>query len=177
MQPLCLVAHNGDGFDFIVLFEEIRRVGGCLDTQLVLLDSLKLFKSMPEVFGVHTQTRFLSPLSATSAITDASVTPHKSEIPNSTVDITSSLKTPLQQVCRRLQFSPSDTKTTITPPKVHYSLGAVYRRSFQEDFVNAHSAEGDCIALLQLFHKHCDKILRHIPSFIHSYTKQETFIM
>lgn len=43
-KPICLVAHNGDNFDFPILRSELINVGNQLDNDIVCVDALKSFK-------------------------------------------------------------------------------------------------------------------------------------
>lgn len=45
-KPLCLVAHNGNKFDFPILRSEIINAGGELDGDLLCIDSLTAFKDL-----------------------------------------------------------------------------------------------------------------------------------
>jgi len=67
---------------------------------------------------------------------------------------------PLQHV-RSMTVSEKATQVNIIPyenmaPKKNtqpsYKLGNIYQRLFGQSFPNAHSAEADCMALLQIFH-------------------------
>ena len=144
-QPVCLVAHNGSNFDFPVLQAELHRVGASFNTLVKCLDSLPLFRSMPDVFG----DQQLDSVSGT-------VCNSKQE---------NQQKPP---VCRRLDFGSSSTPSRERPTvqRVSYSLSNVYTRMFHRPLQMAHSAEGDCIALMQIFHHVNFKIRESINSFV-----------
>ena len=144
-EPICLVAHNGMSFDFPVLKAELLRVGGHLSISVQCLDSLQLFKSMPHIFGLDE--------------TGATVSAAEGGTP----------KGPTKQtVCRQLQFD----KTLDVPVQikegiqVSYSLSNIYRRLFKRPMQDAHSAEGDCIALMQILHRTYNKVSACINNFV-----------
>ncbi|XP_046552877.1 LOW QUALITY PROTEIN: three-prime repair exonuclease 1-like [Haliotis rubra] len=45
-KPVCLVAHNGDWFDYPLLVSELRQVSGKLQGDLLCVDSIKAFKTL-----------------------------------------------------------------------------------------------------------------------------------
>ena len=103
LEPLCIIAHNGEEFDFRVLKAKLDSLNKTLPKGILCADSLIAFKSLPELFG---------------------------EKKDPTMD--------------KIQH---DKKF------VSYGLGSVYKRVFKTAIPHAHSSEGDCLALLQLFHQ------------------------
>lgn len=45
-KPICLIAHNGNKFDFPLLVAELRRINQSLDKSLLCADSLEAFRSL-----------------------------------------------------------------------------------------------------------------------------------
>jgi len=45
-KPICLLAHNGNGFDFLLLNSELKRINQSLDSSLLCADSLEAFRSL-----------------------------------------------------------------------------------------------------------------------------------
>lgn len=135
-QPACLVAHNGENFDFPVLLEAIKRVNSNIEGKLWCLDSLLFFKAFPNIFGKQNSV----------------------EVEQTTVCSTTKGGKEDNNICavrRRLDFT-DDKPTVLTVPRkqtVSYSLQNVYKRVFGRTFPNAHNAETDCVAMIQLFHK------------------------
>ncbi|VDM02311.1 unnamed protein product [Schistocephalus solidus] len=132
--PICLVAQNGFRFDFPLLKSEILRVKGkgydlvdCQGGEIVCADTLHLFKAFHDKF-----------------------------VPVGSND-SGYLSTEIEQ----LSLSPPVAKEApVTPPKpvaasspikpTSFSLGPLYAHIFGEVHNAAHSAEGDCIAMIRL---------------------------
>ena len=166
--PVCIVSHNGREFDFPILKAEIQRVGGQIVDGLLCMDSLELFKFNPQIFG--RQHSDLGVASHENTISTRSLSP---------VTISSTTSTR-----RRLNFSPiadqpaaeqtpvkrevTGITTKVKPDS--YSLGNVYKRLFLRSITAAHSAEGDCIALLQIFHKTYQDLKHLLSQHITKYT-------
>lgn len=135
-RPVCLVAHNGNQFDFPVLNHTVQALNGSLPTDLLCADSLKLFQDLHHLYGEES-----------SSVSNNS-TP---------VESTRTETTPQSGVRRRLFQSPNKVDTHCNTPKktrLSFSLQNIYRRVFKQALVAAHSAEGDCVALVQLLHKY-----------------------
>lgn len=45
-NPICLVAHNGDSFDYPILRAEINNVGGKFSNDILCIDSLECYKDL-----------------------------------------------------------------------------------------------------------------------------------
>lgn len=86
-----------------------------------------MFRDLPDIFGKHIQRQPLSP----------PPTPEKHQLISGNAT----------------QNHFPDKNVAMQKHTVSYSLGAVYKRLFGKEIPAAHSAEGDCMALLQIFHK------------------------
>ena len=102
-QPVCLVAHNGDNFDFKILVSHLDAVGITLPETVYATDSLKAFRKQ------HKEARNES---------------HNGEITEQTGN----------GISKRFSCS----------------LKNLYNSFVGGEFENAHSAEGDALALLRL---------------------------
>ncbi|KAF6773833.1 hypothetical protein AHF37_06793 [Paragonimus kellicotti] len=106
--PICLLAHNGNRFDFALLRAQLLSLRGidfrlldCHGSPILCADTLSLFTALNDY---------------------------------------------LPSIGYR-----SSPKKSVSPPRtVSFQLGNVYSRVFGSPHSNAHSAEGDCIALMDL---------------------------
>ena len=133
-QPVCLVAHNGNNFDFQLLRTELNKINQSLGDDILCADSLIGFyeTDMEENKGSDT-----SSTDGKSSVAEVNnTTPAK----RARLDETPS--TPSKQPGRSM---PYDAKTTQS-----YSLASVYKRTFGQDLPQAHSAEGDVLGLIKI---------------------------
>lgn len=116
-QPVCLIAHNGDNFDFKVLVSHLKAVGITLPESVHASDSLKAFRKQ------HKEGK------------------------------------------NGLSHGVNDTTADGTRKRKRFScsLANLHRTFVGEDFENAHSAEGDALALLRLI-IHKPDILKHLEN-------------
>lgn len=106
-EPICLVAHNGHGYDFPLLRAELCAIHETLPSSVLCADSLPAFRA------VH-----------------------------------SASNSELKGDCEK------------TPSKrISYSLENVYKRTMGVCMTNAHNAESDCLALVQVCHKTSQTVL------------------
>ena len=101
-QPVCLVAHNGDSFDFKILVSELEAVGITLPESVQASDSLKAFRKQ------HKETK------------------------------------------NNLNNDGTGAATAGEGKRFSCSLSNLYNTFVGGEFENAHSAEGDALALLRL---------------------------
>ncbi|KAF5399888.1 Three prime repair exonuclease 1 [Paragonimus heterotremus] len=132
--PICLLAHNGNRFDFALLRAQLLGLRGidfrlldCHGSPILCADTLSLFTALNDELVRK------PPL-------------NDSGFDCADVDVSSDnytlVDTPL---------SHSSPKKSVSPPRtVFFQLGNVYSRVFGSPHSNAHSAEGDCIALMDL---------------------------
>lgn len=115
-QPVCLVAHNGDQFDFKILISHLGDVGITLPESVYASDSLKAFRKQ------HKEEKY--------------------DTSNNTAEAGG----------KRKRFS--------------CSLSNLFSTFVGGEFENAHSAEGDALALLRLV-IHKPDVLGHLESGAH----------
>ncbi|VDQ14322.1 unnamed protein product [Trichobilharzia regenti] len=128
-SPVCLIAHNGLRFDFPLLKAQIMSVKGknynlndCTNAPIICTDTLHLFRE------------FASQLSGTNSDDSGFIS----------TDDQSASPVPISH------SSPKKLANTTTTNKHSFHLADVYERVFGEKHKNAHSAEGDCRAMLRL---------------------------
>nr|CAH8840839.1 unnamed protein product [Trichobilharzia regenti] len=131
-SPVCLIAHNGLRFDFPLLKAQIMSVKGknynlndCTNAPIICTDTLHLFRE------------FASQLSGTNSDDSGFIS----------TDDQSASPVPISHSSPKKL---ANTTTTTTTNKHSFHLADVYERVFGEKHKNAHSAEGDCRAMLRL---------------------------
>lgn len=115
-QPACLVAHNGDNFDFKILVSHLDAVGITLPKTVYATDSLEAFRNQ------HKEAKFES--------RNGEITEHGK------------------------------------PKRFSCSLKNLYNSFVGGEFENAHSAEGDALALLKLV-VHKPDVLEYLEKGAH----------
>ncbi|CAH0718012.1 unnamed protein product, partial [Brenthis ino] len=136
-KPVCLVAHNGDRFDFKILNTEYADVEASLPDDLLCIDSMKAFREILK------NCQSLSP----NAITPHNHTQETLDWPE--LDITPEEWTEIDQL------SESFTKLTSTPKKIElkplksYALSYLYNFFVKKEPKECHRAEADCFMLLE----------------------------
>lgn len=125
-QPVCLIAHNGDNFDFKILASQMKAVGITLPESVRASDSLKAFRKQHK----EAKTDLNNGANGTSSTTVAG---------------------------KRKRFS--------------CSLNNLYCSFVGGEFENAHSSEGDALALLRLV-IHKPDILEYLENGAHELSWQ-----
>lgn len=125
-QPTCLVAHNGDNFDFKILVSHLDTVGITMPKSVYATDSLKAFRNQ------HKEAKNDS---------------HNGEITEET----------------------GNGK----PKRFSCSLKNLYNSFVGGEFENAHSAEGDALALLRLV-VHKPDVLEYLEKGAHELCCQDS---
>lgn len=174
-KPVCFIAHNGDNFDFPILKSKIEDLCVPFIDGVLCIDSLTVFRGMPEIFGQQKSPKkvIAESLSSGSSCLTPEILPSNTVSNLTSLDFKSVETTPpalslLLEMCgsdeyvdvRRFEqlekrlITKCEAATRRDPKKkLSYGLGAVYQRIFNVSIPHAHSAEGDCLALLQLFHR------------------------
>jgi hypothetical protein len=141
--PLCLIAHNGAAFDLPILQHAFAQVHCSLPPNIFFCDSLHAFRALSDQFGSYLPMH---------------VNDHKLQERLPATDTFAKEQNPESVSVTRHETSPSCARGecpkmhTYGSKKVSYALGAVYRRLFCTELPLAHSAEGDCLAMVQIFH-------------------------
>jgi len=146
MQPLCLIAHNGWNFDFPILKAMIISSGQKLCTQILCADSLTAFCNIIKIAE--------------------KVRRHQGVENTSTTQMTATTKQNEQDSGLSDALAAHDKNKCLTQTtakkKASFQLAAVYKAYFGETIMNAHSAEGDCLALVQIFNREFEELSKWI---------------
>lgn len=157
-KPVCLIAHNGNAFDFKILLAECNDINKQLPPHLLCLDSLVGFRKVLK--GTNITYKTLPKQQITSdedsdwpeldisadewKEIDELMTDDDSDeetVPKCDID----LKKRDEIVINTVFHSKDDCI------KGSYTLAALYKRLLNKEAVNSHRAEADCIMLLECF--------------------------
>ncbi|XP_061723955.1 uncharacterized protein LOC133533523 [Cydia pomonella] len=170
-KPVCLVAHNGNIFDYKLLQTEFNEAGEILPRDLLCVDSIIGFRKLLKGTTIDYKTLEMSPQKVEELITD-----DEDEWPDINVsnedwqeidDICLSLS---DMSCEDIDENAKEEKVTKTriesmrkkkteaikrvmdkkpnPNKESFALTALYKRLLNREELNAHRAEADCFMLL-----------------------------
>ncbi|XP_063369548.1 uncharacterized protein LOC134657901 [Cydia amplana] len=170
-KPVCLVAHNGNIFDYKLLQTEFNEAGETLPRDLLCVDSIIGFRKLLKGTTIDYKTLEVSPQRDEDLITD-----DEDEWPDINVsnedwqeidDICLSLS---DMSCEDIDENAKEEKGTKTsnekirkkkteaikrvmdkkpkPDKESFALTALYKRLLNREEQNAHRAEADCFMLL-----------------------------
>lgn len=166
IKPVCLVAHNGNAFDYKILLAECADADVRLPEDLLCGDSLPYFrkifkKTILEQKSPRPTDRPPQP-QPTEIIAENEITDDEDEWPELNVtseelqdidDLCSSIS---DMSCESLDNNVPIKKTKVNKVKTkqikvpkNYKLTEIYRTLLGREPQNAHRAEGDCIMLLQ----------------------------
>ncbi|CAL8098983.1 unnamed protein product [Calicophoron daubneyi] len=131
--PVCLLAHNGNRFDFPLLRAHILGICGpdyqlmdCKGSPILCADTLPMFMEFKSCLTSSSPKKILSDDSGVDSMNTSG------ETSQDTSNLPVSQSTP--------------KKSTATS----FHLGDVYTRVFGSGHANAHNAEGDCIAVMDI---------------------------
>ncbi|XP_044759101.1 uncharacterized protein LOC123316883 isoform X2 [Coccinella septempunctata] len=167
-KPICLVAHNGNGFDYPILRAEIINAKGKISEDILCIDSLSYFKDLHEK---QNSTQNVSVTDSGSSLNqEADCQPSKKmktsqEIPPEfTDDFDNLLCRAMDEYEESIKKQNIQKKNETTPekqiksikylrinkPKIPRNprLGDVYKRITSKDPENSHHAEGDVECLM-----------------------------
>lgn len=173
-KPICLVAHNGNSFDYKILLAECNDAGILLPSDLLCIDSLIGFRKILKT------TQKSLPLKMNTSKDDSASellwpeldvsTENWEEIDNlcasfskdTCIDDEKSKKENdlNEQKCTNLKkarknkndLTTQDLSLSIqnkTTKKREFTLTGLYKRLLDKDAVNAHRAEDDCVILIE----------------------------
>lgn len=135
-KPVCLVAHNGNKFDYKILNAEYNDVNASLPNELKCIDSLNGFK---EILKKHTKNKN----ECTSLdLQDDSNWPALDITPEEWKDIDE------LESFSQLSITPKKEKSKPSAPE-SYKLPVLYKYLTDEEPIGSHRAEADCIMLLK----------------------------
>lgn len=111
-KPVCLIAHNGNNFDFPLLVAELKRINQSLDNSLLCADSLEAFRSLDGLPAKYTpSSNQNSAKKIQNSPNNCDNTPVKSVNPNTSSPLkrrgTNNLNTPDDQSVKvsRLEYN------------------------------------------------------------------------
>ncbi|XP_063387789.1 uncharacterized protein LOC134673721 [Cydia fagiglandana] len=169
-KPVCLVAHNGNIFDYKLLLTEFNEAGETLPRDLLCVDSIIGFRKLLKGTTIDYKTLEAMPQGVEELITD-----DEDEWPDINVsnedwqeidDICLSLS---DMSCEEIDENTKEEKTKPSnesmrekkteaikrvmnkkpkPDKESFALTALYKRLLNREEENAHRAEVDCFMLL-----------------------------
>ncbi|CAG4951842.1 unnamed protein product [Parnassius apollo] len=161
-KPVCLVAHNGNRFDFKILSAEYKDADAKFPEDLLCVDSLIGFKKVlkDDTLYKKSQQNNVRPVSTSSPKIEDILTDDEGEWPelNASVEewqqideLTRSLsniscdKVKDERKC----FERNNVKGKEVRKKVSYALSELYRRLLKKEPAHGHRAEVDCMMLLE----------------------------
>ncbi|XP_022116301.1 three-prime repair exonuclease 1 [Pieris rapae] len=156
-QPVCLVAHNGNRFDFKVLRAEFCEAGLDLPSHLLCLDSLTGFRKIAK-----DSMNIYSNVSSSSSKNSTRKTNNTQETNISSLKVDDLLtddddddwpqlntSTEIWEKIDELSFNECPVKKPKTTEIVSCQLTALYKRFLKKEPLTTHRAEADCIMLLE----------------------------
>lgn len=161
-QPVCLVAHNGLGFDFPVLRYVMKKLDLKFPSSIVCVDSWKAFQAIDAEIEINANIENAN--EDTKRENDNEINPETTSskqvlLPiNAPIDWQKINETTPHKPCKTyhrkcLSESPPAKRSLLSaskPVKGYYQLGNIYKRIFQEDFKDLHRAENDVVVLSKL---------------------------
>lgn len=163
LPPVCLIAQNGDNFDYPILKNHLVRLGVSLADNLLCADSFHAFydileaKTCTESEGKTQQS--LCTEASNNTVTESpemvlnemrlknETTPKKLMIQCTAPDTPKKVpEIQTKEACKALRKFPWSRGNR---PKLSYKLSNVYERLLNRPAKNAHRAECDCMLLLE----------------------------
>lgn len=164
-KPVCLVAHNGNRFDYKILQAEYLDANEKLPVDIHCVDSMTGFRKILK----DTKLTFNDLKAESSKTLDGLLTDDDDDWPklNTTLEdwqeidelcdsFTSNSISPIKSSIKNLEVSPKrDVKTKAVKSsiakcdKIVYKLSDLYKRLLNRDVIESHRAEADCLMLLQ----------------------------
>lgn len=178
-KPACLVAHNGNRFDYKILLTEFLDVNAFLPQDLLCVDSLQGFqqilknKKLPVVSNAKKDDSFIretSIMEDDSLAKDSSLVRDNSLISEDSLlseddwpnlDMSSEDWREIDSLCSSFSDIPFEASSSSRKDeckennmerdteKISYTLSSLYRRLLKKEVYNAHRAEDDCLMLMQ----------------------------
>lgn len=160
-KPVCLVAHNGNTFDYRILLAECADINLFLPDDLLCVDSLPIFrkilkaKKSDDVIdkGVisnprATTTKINKSMNSTKSTNDSEImTDDEDEWPD--LNATPEELQEIDELCSSFDKMTATQKKTLKQPRESFKLTEIYKRCFGKVDFNAHQAEDDCLMLLK----------------------------
>lgn len=191
-QPVCLLAYNGNGFDFPLLHAELQRCGVnfgpflCCDAMPVikellrdpdLLEQLELaalekltpdfWKDFDECDMLDDDALRLSPTEVTptkSRTVPTNAAPQKRHAPLRDLPPDKSARKSLFSVKKSVAGQAPAQNGARNGAKQSFTLGSVYKRLFGRPVQSAHNAEADCVALAEICCQLRESVLEYVDA-------------
>lgn len=122
-KPICLLAHNGNRFDFPLLVAELRRIKQCFDEEILCADTYEMFRSLDGLsprYDPNSSNKIGVKTESLRTLTE--VTPNK-------------LTTPIQQSPQKRKLTHNDVNS------VNNVSPKVYRQSYDTCISNDSTSE------------------------------------
>lgn len=167
-KPVCLVAHNGNSFDFKILLAECNDAGVSLPEDLLCVDSLVGFRALlkhsnlthidlENIHGVNLESKETEEITSDDDLltddenewSDLNLT---NEAMDEIDDICSSLSDFEEPVCKPENKKRSKAINNVFVKKTStndFKLTSLYKRLLNKEEVRAHRAEVDCLMLAE----------------------------
>ncbi|XP_031619749.1 three prime repair exonuclease 2-like [Contarinia nasturtii] len=158
-KPICMVAHNGNGFDFPLLRRQLQKLNRSFDDDILCVDSLAIFREIDKCTIVK-QTALDELMN-----TDLQAVQNRNEkTPSKVKSFVVIPKTPYKKpnAARELFASEGNSPSTSSDAnitnktskcssstRISYKLTEIYERLHERRPNIAHNAEADTIHLLQ----------------------------
>lgn len=152
-KPVCLVAHNGNSFDYKIFLAELFDINASLPDDILCVDSLTGFRQLhkqkwPKASSETKENNFEDSIGSEDW-PDLNVTPEDW----SNIDM---LCATLSDI-KIYETSPKDlelesnkiVKYVDKNEKISFKLTDLYKRLLKKEIISSHRAEDDCIMLLE----------------------------
>lgn len=151
-KPVCLIAHNGNRFDYKILMAEFVNCGKKIPNDLLCVDSLTGFRK----FLKESDINYVSLSSDSDILTDDEDDwPKLNVSDNDWIEI-DKLSSSLSDVSFEDKVDGIGISRKAEPEKEDFKLTTIYKRLLNKES-NAHRAEADCMMLMQ-----CVVAIKHL---------------
>ncbi|XP_059045729.1 three prime repair exonuclease 2-like [Achroia grisella] len=140
-KPICLIAHNGNSFDFKILLMEFENAKRSLPKDLLCVDSLVGIRKLLK--GTQINYKELSSHGDDGIITD------DEEDSWPALNISNKDWNDIDSLSTSLSGMAFENAKTSSPIREEFNLAAVYKRLLNKEISNAHRAEADCLMLVE----------------------------
>lgn len=112
-QPVCLIAHYGNGFDYPLLKAELKRINQPLSLDIFCVDSIDIFRSLDCLDSVKNLTAFQSGTTETTSIPFQFISDYKTP-EKATIECPPAVKRKSPELSLTNEVSPKREKTSAT---------------------------------------------------------------
>ncbi|XP_056648385.1 three-prime repair exonuclease 1 isoform X2 [Diorhabda sublineata] len=149
-QPICLVAHNGNHFDYPLFKREIEKTNCSLLDNILCVDSLLAFREIEKNQRNEITKQNIDEVDRSVPV---EFTPKYDELLFSCEAQAKNETTPRKQIIRQTDTSTPTKKLKPIVPKIlnfsgGYKLGDVYSRLTKKEPIGAHQADADAQMLI-----------------------------